>query len=195
MHATGCLLLLVCTVIQEVQSQVAPAPSAQIETNCKVNKYSEWLQLRATEDGDTNQEKLDKLETICRRQLDDLTRQMFGPPTLYKRWTVACNAQCLEWDSLQEVGKTVSECTCEELQTCEDTPMFWLCKYMFECRDLSTAGLEAHRDHFCDGCGTGQSTEVDFYDELDCGKAPAQNAISFACNIIAMAIAGMLMFH
>ncbi len=195
MYATGCLVLFVGVFVMGVQSQLAPAPSSLIETDCKANKYNEWLQLRATEDGDTNQEKLDKLESTCRKQLDDLTRQMFGPPTLYKRWTVACNTQCLEWDSMQETGRTLSECTCEDLKTCEDTPMFWLCKYMYECRELSTEGIKAHRDHFCDGCGTGQSTEVDFYDELDCGKASTEKTISFACNIIAMAIAGALMFH
>ena len=186
MAVSAGVVFFLAVVLVGVSSQTAPAPSAVTPTDCKSNKYNEWLQLRATEDGDTNQEKLDKLENACRKQLDDLTRQMFGPPTLYKRWTVACNTQCLEWDSMQEVGRTVSECTCEELKTCEDTPMFWLCKYMYECRPLSTEGLKAHRDHFCDGCGTGQSNEVDFYDELDCGRATFESSISVICLIVAV---------
>ena len=150
-------------------ANLAPSPES---SNCDKFKYEEWLKMQEKEGGDTNQQALDKLETSCRKQLDDLTRQMFGPPTLYKRWTVACNTECLEWDQLSTKGRGISECKCEELENCEDTPMFWLCKYMYECREegITTEGLEMHRFHFCDGCGTGQITEVEFYEELDCGS-------------------------
>lgn len=31
--------------------------------------------------------------------------------------------------------------------------------------------IEEHRNDFCNGCGTGQRDEFDFYEELDCGGA------------------------
>ena len=172
------------TTSQAVANQ-APSPG---NSNCDRFKYDEWLQLSEKEGGDTNQQAMDKLETACRKQLDGLTRQMFGPPTLYKRWTVACNTECLEWDQLTTKGRSVSDCLCEELGTCEDTPMFWLCKYMFECREegITTKGLEQHRFHFCDGCGTGQMTEVDFYEELDCGIGYSNKNISIITQFVSV---------
>jgi hypothetical protein len=177
-RAVWVLLLFLCCL--ERIHAISPSPGAE-QSDCKRDKYEEWLGVAAREDGDTNKQTLEKLETSCRKQLDDLTRQMYGPPSLYKRWTVACNTECLEWDSLSETGRTLADCRCEELGTCEDTPMFWLCKYMFECRPLgiTTEGLEDHRDNFCDACGTGQLNEIDFYDELDCGSASRSSFQSF----------------
>lgn len=173
------------TVVSQAIVNQAPSPDS---SNCDRSKYEEWLKLSEKEGGDTNQEAMDKLETACRGQLDGLTRQMFGPPTLYKRWTVACNTECLEWDQLTMKGRAVSDCKCEELQTCEDTPMFWLCKYMFECREegITTEGLEQHRFHFCDGCGTGQMAEVEFYEELDCGIGYSNKQLSIIVSIISI---------
>ena len=52
--------------------------------------------------------------------------------------------------------------------------------------------IEEHRNDFCNGCGTGQRDEFDFYEELDCGgAAPAHkevNALALAIIFIAAAL-------
>ena len=53
-------------------ANLAPSPES---SNCDKFKYEEWLKMQEKEGGDTNQQALDKLETSCRKQLDDLTRR------------------------------------------------------------------------------------------------------------------------
>ena len=96
--------------------------------------------------------------------LKKLTQGYFGPASHYSRYLTGCKGVCQQWDALQSQGRTQARCNCQDLDTCDQNTYFWMCKTLYECREA-----DEHRNDFCNGCGTGQRDEFDFYDELDCG--------------------------
>ena len=168
-------LFLPCFLLcAAVLSQTNPTPSASED---KVHVMSDTCDLGAWDvflasgrDGQpTNDELLQTYSIGCRLALKRLTQGYFGPASHFSRFTVGCKGICQQWDALQSQGRGNSRCTCEDLDTCDQTTNFWMCKTLYECRTA-----DDHRNDFCNGCGTGQRDEFDFYDELDCGSATSR---------------------
>ena len=132
---------------------------------CDLTAWNAWLQ-EAEDDGVPNSDKIFSAELGCRGNLDELKRGFHGPPSHWEKFNQACKDDCRTLERLHKAGRTASRCTCEELGTCFSSASFWMCKTLWECHEP-----KKFLEIFCDGCGTGQTTAIEFYDELDCGAA------------------------
>ena len=161
--------ILLLSLLPVTQSQTSTTPSSGGEyvmsENCDPGSWDTFLQ--SGRDGQpTNGELLQTFSVGCRGDIKQLTQGYFGPATHYERFITGCKGICQQWDALQSQGRSQSRCTCEDLDTCDQNAFFWMCKTLYECRTA-----DEHRNDFCNGCGTGQRDEFDFYEELDCGSA------------------------
>jgi hypothetical protein len=159
------LPFLLFVLTNNVASQTTPAPSSayKISENCDLAAWNQFL-ISGRDGQPTNEELLQQYSLGCRLAIKRLTQGFFGPASHYSRFTVGCKGVCQQWDALQAQGRGNSRCTCQDLDSCDQNTYFWMCKTLYECRTAVD-----HRQDFCNGCGTGQRDEFDFYDELDCG--------------------------
>jgi len=134
-----------------------------MSADCDVGAWETFL-VSGRDGQPTNAELLLQFSVGCRGDLKKLTQGYFGPASHYSRYLTGCKGVCQQWDALQSQGRTQARCNCQDLDTCDQNTYFWMCKTLYECREA-----DEHRNDFCNGCGTGQRDEFDFYDELDCG--------------------------
>ena len=182
------LLLLLASSFVDVgrgQSDLGTVPTNPDDglgggDRCDSQAWKEWLE-SGREGEKTNAEKLFDAEKGCRADLDELRRGWHGPPTHWEKYNKACKDNCANLDNLHMLGREKSKCKCEEIGTCYSSASFWMCKLLWECWDTSEFAAD-----FCDGCGTGQTTAIEFYDELDCGAGSATRpalALTVACVV------------
>ena len=127
---------------------------------------------RKNAESPSNRELMKESELECRSQLRDLSKGMFGPPRFWEIYKVACSNQCDAWDGLVGGGLALSRCSYKELNVVTQSTAFWQCKILFDCYENEDGVRDplAHRENFCNGCGTSQTSEERFYEELDCGS-------------------------
>ena len=186
-----CLFLLLDHVHgQDTAVQDASGPAYVMSENCDLKAWDVFL-LSGRDGQPTNDELLMQYSLGCRLAIKRLTQGYFGPSSHYSRFLVGCKGVCQQWDALQSQGRGNSRCNCQDLDTCDQTTNFWMCKTLYECRTP-----EEHRNEFCNGCGTGQRDEFDFYDELDCGAGRSRNDLShcfFALLVTLLAVVSTMM--
>ena len=70
---------------------------------------------------------------------------------------------------------------------------FWQCKILYDCYENENGVRDplAHRENFCNGCGTSQTTEERFYEELDCGGG---SSIGIRFALVVTFVVGTMMF-
>lgn len=86
------------------------------------------------------------------------------------------------WDGLVAGGLAVSRCSHKELDLETQSTAFWQCKLLYDCYEDDKGYRDPlyHREKFCNGCGTSQIDEIEFYEELDCGLAFRRHSIDKA---------------
>jgi hypothetical protein len=136
----------------------------------------------------TRERHIFELEDCCKKELDKLKRDRFGPPGRYEKRVTSCDGMCAVFDAMIFKGKTSSKCNCEETQTCTQSSMFWLCKLLWECLGSNDDDYQNnYQTHWCSSCGAAQADPIDFYDELDCGVSPTLATHSVCISFIMMA--------
>ncbi len=138
---------------------------------CDPDKYIKYLSVRKNAESPSNEELIAEAGQECKSALRELSQQMFGPPRFWEIFNVACKNQCDAWDGLVSGGLAQSRCSHKELGIEDQSTAFWQCKILYDCYENEDGERDplAHRENFCNGCGTSQSNEVEFYEELDCG--------------------------
>ena len=156
----------------EVATPSSAAPISKAEAAlCDPSKYTEYLSVRKNAESPSNEELIEEAAQECKAALRELSQQMFGPPRFWEIFNVACKNQCDAWDGLVSGGLAQSRCSHKELGIEDQSTAFWQCKILYDCYENADGERDplAHRENFCNGCGTSQTNEVEFYEELDCG--------------------------
>ena len=175
------------------RAQTAPAPSESGDIDdkkaaalCDPSKYLEYLQVRKNAESPSNSELIAEAEADCRANLMELKTGMFGPPRFWQIFNVACKTQCEVWDGLIAGGLAVSRCSHAQLGIETQSAAFWQCKLLYDCYEDEDGNRDPlyHRENFCNGCGTSQIDEIEFYIELECGAGMARRGVSTAVALL-----------
>ena len=166
------------------------APCTCTTTN---TEYDEYLSVRKNAESPSNKELIAESSAECKAQLRELAEGMFGPPRFWDIYKVACSNQCDAWDGLIGGGLALSRCSYVELGIEDQSVAFWQCKILYDCYENENGARDplAHRENFCNGCGTSQTTEERFYEELDCGGG---SSIGIRFALVVTFVVGTMMF-
>jgi hypothetical protein len=157
-----------------------------------IAEWEEYKSVRKNAESPSNEELIFEAYLKCRDQLTELSQAMFGPPRYWDIFNVACKNQCEQWDSLVRGGLAVSRCSYVDLDIVDQSTAFWQCKILYDCYPLGSSDGQrdpvSHNENFCKGCGTGQTNEERFYEELDCGAGIMLSVQSSSLLLIAFVV-------
>ena len=153
---------------------------------CDPTKYQEYLQNRKNAESPSNAELIADAEKDCRANLMELKTGMFGPPRFWDIFNVACKSQCEVWDGLVAGGLAVSRCSHKQLGIETQSTAFWQCKLLYDCYEDEEGYRDPlyHRENFCNGCGTSQIDEIEFYEELTCGAGIKRHRVDMVAYAV-----------